>query len=205
MTVQTVAACVTSKCKTVGCLTRTERPRYLATNFRRSARWKAKHFQRNVKRKPSGYCSAVPCKLLTRCQLVCRDVTVAVQETCATLRAVSVRPVRIGLVTNREPAANVLNFDLLKLPYTETPPPPGMHFGSDLHPKNLNYKIYNVWDGGAEGSTISDKAATKMLRTQSRDPNQAACVDLARYKVPESSLVLLLLNRCRSTCKDFCV
>ncbi|CAE8641381.1 unnamed protein product [Polarella glacialis] len=184
MTVQIVAACVTRMSQIICNFTRKERPRYLATNFRISARWKAKHFQRNAKRKPSGYGLAVPCKLLTRCQLVCRDVTVAVQETCATLRAVSVRPVRIGLVTSREPAADVLNSDLLKLPYTETPPP-GFHFGSDLYPRNLNYKVHIVWDGGAEGSTISDKAATKILRAQSRDPEQAAFVDLARYKVPQ--------------------
>ena len=54
------------------------------------------------------------------------------------------------------------------LPVRE-PPPRGYHFGSDLPCRGCrNIIVHVIWDGGAEGTSISDTCLSSILREQSR-------------------------------------
>ena len=62
-------------------------------------------------------------------------------------------------------------------------PPKGDHWYSSLPVLNLPKQlVHAVWDGGAEGTTVSIKCASRLLRAQADLPEdqRAALVDLGR-------------------------
>ena len=76
-------------------------------------------------------------------------------------------PVRIDIrFQGEKEEVQLVDFDKLDLPEGQQPAK-GYHFFSDLFPVKLPaLRLRAVWDGGAEGTTISQKAASKILRAQ---------------------------------------
>ena len=94
-------------------------------------------------------------------------------------------PVRIDIrFQGEKDEVPLVDFDKLTLPEGEQPAK-GYHFFSDLTPTKLPaLRLRAVWDGGAEGTTISQKAASKVLRAQSQlaAEDKVALVNPERFK-----------------------
>ena len=102
---------------------------------------------------------------------------------------VRMSPLRIGVRASKVEQGDVplVNFDKITLEIISKPQK-GYHFDSDLRPAGLpDLSLHLAWDGGAEGSTISDRAASRVLRAQALLPEteRRAFVDLARYETPQ--------------------
>jgi len=83
---------------------------------------------------------------------------------------------------NNSHEAKLVAFDQLQLPKVDRMQK-GYHYGSDLPVVNLPECIVHVcWDGGAEGTTISDSCASRILFAQATLPEAArkGLVDMAR-------------------------
>ena len=84
---------------------------------------------------------------------------------------------------NRQGEPKLVEFSKLTLPQVEKMPK-GYHYGSDLTVASLpNVSIHVVWDGGAEGATLSDVAASRILFAQGELPetiDRRGLVDLGR-------------------------
>ena len=82
-------------------------------------------------------------------------------------------------------SVQLVDFDKLPLPRVDRPPR-GYHYFSILPCANLlDVKLHVVWDGGAEGTTLSVAAASRILRAQALLPEsqRTALVDLGRQPV----------------------
>ena len=94
-------------------------------------------------------------------------------------------PVRIDIRYQSSPEdVALVDFDKLDIPKGDQPSK-GYHFFSDLSPVRLPaLKLRVVWDGGAEGTTISQRAASRILRAQGQlQPDEkVALVNPKRFK-----------------------
>ena len=99
------------------------------------------------------------------------------------------KPVRIDRVLPEGTDDDKLvHFATLDLP-AATKPRKGNHFSCTLNPQGLKgVEVQSVWDGGAEGTTISEKCASRIMRAQGRLPRdeRQALVNLGRYAVPQN-------------------
>ncbi len=98
-----------------------------------------------------------------------------------------IRMLRINRAQVAEPTEPLVDFDRLKLPIVAKPPP-GYHHGSDVTPAKLDETIHVIWDGGAEGTSLSARAASRTLRLQAQLPveQRIAFTDLGRYQIPQN-------------------
>ena len=100
---------------------------------------------------------------------------------------VGMGPTRIGRSIAQECNVPLVDFKGIELPYVEKPAP-GFHLCSTVHPYNLpDVSLQVGWDTGAEGTTISAKAASVVLRAQGQLPTdkKGAFTDMGRYKDPQ--------------------
>ncbi len=97
---------------------------------------------------------------------------------CDILRFEDADSVRV----NRAADTKLVEFDKLKLPQVPKLAK-GYHYGSDLSVAGLeNLKVHVVWDGGAEGTTLSASAASRILFAQADVPetSRRGLVNLGR-------------------------
>ncbi len=81
-------------------------------------------------------------------------------------------------------AVQLVDFDKLPLPRVDRPPNGSLLFCASL--RHLpDVKVHIVWDGGAEGTTLSVPCASRVLRAHALLPEsqRAALVDLGRQPV----------------------